>query len=329
MSELSIVEHAIELYGQPISYIGEELRFICPECGKKALYFNSTKGLAHCFVCDYGKGLKALVDLQQPAVAEVKIDYVLHNTVTQKVVELAKLDDVHREYLKDRGVFNPEKYGIGTIPFQIHKILTQYFSQEELIASGYCNNRNGFAPGAALHYRRISIPYWQGSDIVTVKTRINPYSMDDDFSPRYANPKGSRIGDLIWYRDLGDDIIVTEGELKAIVALEFGYAAVAVPGINPKPKALTSLKKIVKKAKRVFIIFDTDLEFKEKKPLLEKVVEINKLIPNSVIAFLPEESEKVDLDSYLIAHSLRDFDDFLEDSWMNRVKLNKYYRSLI
>jgi len=318
----------IDLFGAPIQDFGEEVKFVCPECSKKALFCNINKGLCHCFVCDYSTFVKLDNVITVP---EVEIDPKLQLKVTQKIVDLFTLDSTHREYLKKRGIFNPEKYKLSTVPFQAHKILSQYFTNEELLKSGYCVMREQLQPRSVLNCRRIIIPYWNKDKILTLKSRINPFEIEEDFKPRFASPKHSQVGSLVWYQNIKDEVIITEGELKAIGAIEAGYCAVGLSGINPAPKALDKLKRILKDCSKIYIIFDTDPELETNLQVIESAVKIQSMfLKRSVITFLPiGENQKVDLDSYLVNNELEDFDYFLADSWKNKDRLNEKWKTIL
>lgn len=77
---------------------------------------------------------------------------------------------------------------------------------------------------------RISIPYLRPAGVVEIKYRL----VGDDERPKYVNRPGAET--KLFNTDAAftaaDSIIITEGELDAIILDQIGLPAIGVPGVN-------------------------------------------------------------------------------------------------
>lgn len=312
------------LYGEPIyrSFSSANIRFKCPSCGGlNSFYCNVENGLYHCFKCSYGKGQKPVSGKVIQVNPQSKIDTVLHMKVSKAICEICSLSDLHREYLKSRGIYRPEQYGIVTaVPF-LDNYLLKLFSLKELIDSGYVKISNGkIRIHSAVAWNKILIPFWDGNTIITLKSRVNPYDVDEN-QITYITAPGGKIAKKVWNHGvIGTDLIITEGELKAICALEHGLSCVAIPGIAMSVNSLGAIRRIIylNKIKRIFIIFDTD-PTKKVRDIVDKYTDyLNKHIPNSRVVILPStyRNEKIDLDLFLYRYGVRELLTLMDNAWV-------------
>lgn len=319
------IEIATAQFGEPVSVSHYEWKFVCPICAHKALSVDPAGGMFFCFVCEYGRQRPRLWG--GPIEQEREpVDEQLHRSVRIALFQLATLSKPHREYLRSRGVYNPERYGIKSVPPQVEKTLLERFSADELVSSGffrfdiYHQKLRGWP---ALRFGRILIPTIFGRAIHACKTREDPYDPDarrEDV--KYSVPRGSKPGHFLWFIDAGHSMLVTEGELKAAAACEHGFPTVSFSGITSLKHTIPQLESIVKsrRVKRLFVVFDSeeDPEKDERSTAMgEKVVAYFPKIACNVK--LPKRgTRKVDLDSFLVAEGEKELESVLEDAWEER-----------
>lgn len=325
-TQVSLYDKFVSQYGNEVKpREGNNIRLSCPECGHKSLSCNIQSGLIHCFHCDYGKGLKA--EGMPSGFKESPVDRELHLKVTQKIIEISTLEDDHREYLVSRGIYRPEEYQLKSVPFRIDKLLLSYFTEEELISSGYFSSGSGgYNVSMALEPRRILIPYWSGDEIIGLKSRVRPNSDPLGVDKRYICPRGSKYSSKPWYKgSLGPDIVITEGELSAMSCQENGIPAIGLAGLGASSSEpfLVELKKIVNEygVNRCFIMLDSDPGISNDASKLKSSISLFKAIPRSCILYLPQDSpeEKMDLDLYLSRYEVQNLLEMMEDAWHQRV----------
>ena len=77
---------------------------------------------------------------------------------------------------------------------------------------------------------RIAIPYLRPVGVVEIKYRL----VGDDERPKYVNRPGAetKLFNTDAAFQAADSIIITEGELDAIILAQIGLPAIGVPGVN-------------------------------------------------------------------------------------------------
>jgi ribosomal protein L37AE/L43A len=334
----SFYDQFISRYGTEVKpREGNNIRVLCPECKHKSLSCNIQKGIIHCFHCGYGKGIR--FEGAASGYVEAPIDQELHLKVSLAILGLGSLLPQHKDYLHGRGIYHPEEYGIVSVPFRIDKLLLEKFTQEQLINSGYFyRTTEGYGVSKAIEARRILIPFWQGEQIVGLKSRARPIvdALEASTELRYICPRGSKIKNKLWYKGpLGPDVVLTEGELCAICAKEAGFSAVGIPGIAQiaTSELQTAIKDLltIDSIKRIFIILDTDPGIFTDLNKLQHALCLNNLLPNSCILYLPQDdpNEKMDLDLYLTRYSIDDITYRMEAAWILRESTTLRVRRMI
>lgn len=317
-------EAFIQEFGTPLGETFEELKFTCPECNHKGLYANKGTGLYHCFHC----GLKGKKEGAPEVIQQRVVNQGLQREIIHMVVENCTLDKSHRKYLLGRGVFHPEFWKIVTVPFRIHQLLLSKFTQTQVEEAGlsYHTARGNFALSKFLEPRRILIPFWSGDTIVGAKSRANPFDPDVEPKHKYLNAPGGKVGQTLFFRGRNrGDFILTEGELKAIVAHELGFNVAATPGMAPSASAISTISRIVNApaVQRFFIVYDTSPALWEEWGMLKSLFKLSALCPKKscIVTFpLRKGQDKEDLDSYLIENGANEFDNLLEDAWVHRAR---------
>lgn len=311
----TLEEKFIQNYGEVLRRNHDELVFQCPECHHKALSCNVAKGVVFCFHCGFGRGRKA-----DPAASTTSnrpvIDRQLQLRVLEHVLDLYSISEEHRGYLAERGVYNPERYKIITVPVLMPEIHTLY-SPKELVDSGlWMRSNTGLRRKTVLGFNRILIPYWWAGQVVGFKTRADP---KEDSSPKYLIPLGFSTSKQPWlFGDCGKDLIVTEGELKAVAAYEVGLSAASVSGAN-NYKCVSLLKQHTAGVRRYFVVYDVDPDPEVRGWVGRHAQKVARLLgPNACVVTLPFDGKKSEVDSFLVTFGAPLFVQYLERCWYAR-----------
>lgn len=328
----TFLEIFTEKYGPEVkAREGNNIRLMCPKCAHKSLSCNISNGLMNCFHCSYGKGIR--VEGASSGFKETPTDYKTHLEVTLKVLEVSTLLPDQRKYLASRSIYNPDKYLIKSAPFRIDKILLEHFTRDQLISSGYFyESYNELVISSSLEPRRMLIPFWCGDAIIGLTSRSRPLA--DSTSKRYLRPKGSKIKDELFYRDIdAKDIIITEGELAVLAALDSGIKAIGYPGLSNvcSQKTKDRLKYLTADADRIFIILDSDENIYNDREKLKHSLALYNTFDNGCIVYLDQDKsdEKMDLDLFLSRNHLNDFYNTLEDRWGARKTIFENISSIV
>lgn len=313
-----------------VSSNGIQIKKRCPECGMKALSCNLELGAYNCFHCGFSGFLNS-----KSFKLELQPKYDLNKQkVILNILSKSGLSSTHRNYLYKRGVYNPDKFLIFSCPCRPYELLKKSgLSDPDLLDSGlFWRSETGQIKPIRCIQDRIFIPYIRNGKVVTGKSRSLDIDTNDKF--KYLCVPGPSIGKEVFdctrygYKDL----LITEGELKAIVCWEFGYSCCSFPGMNPSKVAINRLLSIIKELKpeRIFIIFDTDTNFETRLPAFKQTLNLSRLIKDNVcVNFLPTRNNvKVDLDSFLLKNDISEFNYFLDYSWTNKDKLLDHWNIL-
>lgn len=312
----SLEDIFVEKYGPVKQRWTDNIAVKCPKCKHNSLSCNIIHGAYLCFHCDYGRGKPPIKGQPGESLGE-PVDKELQVKVLKNLLDNLTLSKTHKEYLKKRGVYNPEKYGIVTMSHEGAMFLNKNYSPKELESSGLYRNYNGrLSPTISLEWGRIIIPAWRGQKFVGIESRSDPYSSRDDVA-KYASPRGGGSGKFIWYKKVEKDFILTEGKLKAIVALEEGFTAGCLAGLNATKKAMEHMNFLVDKLgiERVFIIMDNHTNKSDLETINRQVEKLHLTIPKSCIVSLPTKEGKIDLDSFLLQNKRDDLIDLMEEAW--------------
>jgi len=310
-----------ELFGFPRKRNGDDLYFDCPECKHKSLSCSLTLGCYHCFHCHF----KGRVHGSTPSeVYDDPVDLGLQKTLVRELLTSFSLSDYDRKELWGRGIHHPEKYGLKSTDLRPQRFLLNY-SNQQLIDSGlFVEYERGVDVGGALSYGQIAIPYWSGNQIEGMKCRVSSL-YDVGEGRRFSAPRGSPFGKLLWHYGTprpGQDLIVTEGELKAIVCLEHGFWACSIPGINYYEQLAPQVSGLAQHAGRVFIILDSDAQYKTDNALQFSARYLARAcgVRRAVAMFLPQnkEGEKMAVDDFLQQYGAEELEWWMEWAWSKK-----------
>jgi len=171
---------------------------------------------------------------------------------------------------------------------------------------------------------RVVIPYLHNDGVVNLRGRVVDFLKYKKNTPTYVSLSGSneaRGANFLFNHDIIEKeptIIITEGEFKALVAIQYGFPVVSTPGIFGWNKKWSPLFK----NKEVILAADNDKISGLRSPAYLMAKSLSKEIPHLKVAVLYKTSkqEKVDIDSMILESGVKSF----ENSIKGAMDLNKW-----
>lgn len=257
----------------------------CKECHGHNFYVTPHNGVGYCFNCGYtekdGDNQRSLVRYHDVA------------AIRQRYTELAAyyhtcIDTPHLNYLAQRGITEQQvrDYTIGYAPVTRHALLQDTIAHEAGVSihDGY-----SFLSG------RLVFPYWHHGIVTDLRGRTM-----GDHEIRYLSLRKDgyfRGADYPYCADdmySDEEIVITEGEIKAIFSRMAGFRTIGLPGImSLRPGTLRDRKYIV--------CFDSQ---KNNHDIVRAIYRLGSLLPYLRIATLPLQGEKEDIDSFILSHGV-------------------------
>lgn len=334
----------IELYEKHLGAgrrSGSNIAFSCFRCDTehktRHLYVDPETGLYCCFRCRYnpdgnGKGsayrfarLMGVREQLEPSTPmfrereQIPFDQETATEVYEFLCGNLSLSAEDKEIIiKGRGIRNIERFGVK-LCYGAAKLLRDRFSEYKLTASGLFYWKEGkLLPHATISDGRTIIPY-MGDDnqIEYIRSRRTPKDM---YRVKYLGPINGQASRRIWGRvePHTEILVVTEGEFKAMAAVEAGISAVSLPGMGVAHGELVGRLK-ASSVNSVIICFDTQVEHQGDvdhciMALSSRIVAETGI--RTAIAHLPLEpgDRKTDIDSYLHIHNPGDFRSLLKNA---------------
>jgi DNA primase len=268
----------------------------CPQCGGDNLYVTPDNDVSYCFNCGYRSTPTKSDNDQDSTVSFAKDSAELLEirefyTVVSKYYHSC-LDGAALRYALSRGISEEsiEKYCIGYCPESDRH---GRFSADLGIRSGLYNSAH--SPVLA---GRLTFPYFNpiSGEVVDIRAR----SVDNS-DPKYKGPFGGTAarGASEWpynANSLATDHLITEGEIKTIVAAQFGFSTVGVPGISTWRWRIRTMSKGSQT-----VLFDSQNDPSVRESVNQAIDKLASKIPELKVATLPLGKEKkMDLDTYLL-----------------------------
>ncbi len=299
-----------------------ELLGICPVCGCQDANFNTAKLKWRCWHCP-AKGIIIPEDGY-----EVK-------EVEEKVLDIPKVRELYSNLT--------DKYHQDITQQAVDYLTGRGLTQQTIdsFKLGFCSTNfyneysSPLAEDAGLIFReypaltnRITIPYMVDGQTTDLRGRILNGITYRDNTPTYVSLSGnhaSRGATFLFNHDIiskSNRIIVTEGEFKAIVGVQYGFPMVATPGIFGWQKEWSKLLK----GKEVILAADFDRISGLRSPAYLMAKALLAEIPQLKVALLAwgakTSDSKIDVDSLLSNGHLKTFDravnGAVEASWFLR-----------
>jgi DNA primase len=281
-------------------------------CGCRDANFNVAKLVWNCWHC----------------IASGKIiadgSYEIKEVETRPVLDIPKIRDLYtnladkfhntltnavREYLKSRGLTDEtiEKFKLGFCS-------TGFYDE---YASSVAEDAGIIYQNFPILANRVVIPYFVNSEVTDLRGRIiEPLFNYKKNTPTYLSLFGtyeSRGATFLFNHDIIDQcnrVILTEGEFKALVAIQHGFPVVATPGIMRWTEEWTNLLR----NKQVVLAADNEKVSKRRTPAYIQAKTLSKYLPNLKVAILfrDKTENKVDVDSFIINRGVRSFERLIE-----------------
>jgi len=297
-----------------------EILGVCPVCGCRDANFNTAKLRWRCWHCPAKGIITPEEGYEVQEVEEPKLD----------IPEIRKL----YASLAD-------KYHADLFPEAVDYLKTRGLTQETIdrFRLGFCGTdfyddyTNKVAEDSGVIYQsypilsnRIVIPYTYQGEVVDLRGRI----LDSVFAykkntPTYISLSGNheaRGANFLFNHDIIEKegtIIITEGEFKALVAIQYGFPVVATPGIFGWSSGWSE----VFKNKEVILAADNDKISGLRSPAYLMAKMLKKEIPQLKVAVLYKTSkqEKMDIDSLIISNGVKSFENCIRgamdaDRWL-------------
>lgn len=268
----------------------------CPACGSEHYGYTPDNGVGFCFVCGHWQRDNAIA--YKPKVRSAYIDEIRNFYAQAAEYYHNSLDGVARQFLIRRGFTDDtiERFKIGYCPIGRNPMYRDKMAKESGLS---VNATTGFLAD------RITFPYLYDE---TTITDIRGRSINPADELRYKSPFNDvffRGADYPYNYHLRNNkrIILTEGEIKADIASQIQYPAMALPGIM---------------SWRPGVIFDTDytLIFDSQRRMVNVRYAIHRIVAKIVAAGINEPligtlplfgKEKQDIDGFILEHGTEAF----------------------
>lgn len=263
---------------------GMEVHLPCLFCGegdgaRGRMYVNtdpyaSITGLFHCFLCDESGSIvklkKYFGDYERPV--EEHDDYirlaVLRSAAEYYQGMLGEHPDVVRwlrgpermleyETIAPRTEDNPDGAGLGYAPPGSGNALYRYlrgldFKTADIMATGLVTDDKGTLTDAL--QGMVTIPYHVAGNCVTLRGRRWPMEEGDKQKYKTLAGQAARVyhSEACWGIS---EVVITEGELDALVLSQMGFQAIGIPGANVWQPGWDGY---LEGMRRVWVAFDPD-----------------------------------------------------------------------
>lgn len=281
----------------------------CTACGGDNFYVTDHNGFGYCFNCGYysSEHTKQAEVRRSNAIPEIRQFYdrmasYYHSSLTTAA----------RDWLYTRG-FNDttiQTLRIGYCPDDSALWYRNPIAKEAGLA----------VDGKAFFANRITFPYINTNNNTTTITDIRARSLVTD-AVKYKSPLGSaytRGADYPYNYFLHKhaSLILTEGEIKAAIAYQYGYPAVALPGMSSWRHGF-----LQQPEQEVIIVLDTQPE--DRYNIVRAIINIASRLHTCKVATLPTlGKKKMDIDTCIIEHGEDIFAKVVQaalpfDRWMS------------
>lgn len=272
----------------------------CPQCGGNNLYVTPDNGLEYCFNCGYRKGEQqfggpeGLPTFKSEDRSEIRAFY-------RKLAHRyhASMHTPVRKYLNERGISDQQiqEMCIGYCPDSPHDDYSTPIARTAGIA--VANSRS-------LLRGRIVFPYIEpvNGEVVDLRGRAFDSTLGED-EPKYRGPyhtAAARGADEWPYNASvlrSDVVVITEGEVKSIVATAAQVPTVGIPGIST---FRWRLRLSLNQHQRRVVLFDTESKPKVRDSVYQAIDKLGRLLPNVYVATLPllSGSSKTGIDDFVL-----------------------------
>lgn len=204
---------------------GKWIQTDCPYCGCDDLWLDTSTGAGHCFQCGTHTGLGKL---QKQFGLECSCTPARSIRKEEPVCDVQGacryLTAIWPElpYRAKREHIDAERFRLAMTD-DLRQRMERDLSDKQMTEFGFRYWRDGeYRWSRALARRRIVIPYFRAGGLVNLRTRGT--------GVRYLQIRGWRS--TFWGERSQPEVVLTEGEFKAMRLEQLGYNALAIPGIT-------------------------------------------------------------------------------------------------
>ncbi len=282
-----------------------EVLGICPVCGCDDANFNTAKLVWRCWHCD-SSGLiypTEGYEIKEEVVPVLDVPKIrdfyksladsFHSTLSMSV----------KEFLYSRGLTDDtiDKFKLGYCAPDFYNEYDNKIAEDAgVIYQGYSILSN-----------RVIFPYIVNDCITDLRGRVIDSFNYKNNTPKYLSLAGnyeSRGATYFFNHDVisqNHTILLTEGEIKALVAVQYGFPMIATPGIYRWTDEWTNLLR----DREVILVPDTEIVEKRRTPAYLQAKMLSYYLPNLKVAtmLMRKGEEKVDVDTYLITRGAKSF----------------------
>ena len=290
-----------------MGYTQKSYKTVCPKCQSDNFYITPRNNMGYCFSpsCHYvehdGKAPKQKQKIRSEHIQEIRALYThlaqyYHSSLTAEALQ----------FLYSRG-FNDitiQQLKIGYCPKGTLPVYKKAIAKDAGLAT---------AKHEAFLAHRITFPYFKDTRTVT---DIRARTLDKDDNLKYKSPYGDAFyrGAIFPYNyhlaHKQPRIILTEGEIKADIAVQTGYPTIAVPGIGAWRSGF-----IQEDDQEIIIVFDNEYKPHIQHEVMVAIEKIVQHLDNVRIAVLPlYGSEKAEIDTFINKHGAGLFQRIIDNA---------------
>jgi DNA primase len=278
------------------------IRTHCPKCHGHSYVITPKNGLSFCFLCRYWER-----DGDAPVQSKVRSQYIneIRNLYTQAAHYYhSSLTTEAITFLHTRGVTDQtiQDALLGYCPVGKSPLYKGTIAVEAGL--GLPHDESGVLAG------RITLPYFRDAGVVSdIRGRSITPNEEIKYKSLY-NHAFFRGADYPFNYHVRDNkrIILTEGELKAILATQYGYTALALPGMTSWKDGFTQ-----QEDQHVVIIFDSQV--KNALHVRDAIIRAASKLNNVYIGTLPLfGKQKMDIDQLILEHGIDIFRDVVNNA---------------
>jgi hypothetical protein len=273
-------------------------KIVCPSCGGNDLWYTDDNGQAFCFECgityrvadgtkrDEFREDRISVSYDVPGIRTLYAE--LHTAYHES------LTGEHRDYLHNRGIDDSaiEQFSIGYCPPTHMKSYESPLAKDAGLVS---------YSGAPTLSDRIVFPYIADSAVTDMRGRAVHNEEPKYRSLNHRSYNRGAIYPFNYERAMAmareqKMVILTEGEIKAIVSDMHGFPTVALPGMLAwKPGFIYSPDT------KVVVAFDANADPEDRRRVDKALANVEKRVPRFYVVSMPLLGEqKMDIDYFLL-----------------------------
>jgi DNA primase len=279
----------------------------CKKCGGHNYVITPSKGISKCFNCGYyelDSNITPQSKVISPHIEEIRNVYAqaaryYHSSLTPEAYA----------FLHNRGFTDAmiKELQLGYCPNGRSPLYIKSITKEAGLAK---YDSTAFLEG------RVTFPYFHNG----IYTEIRGRAIDPFEEVRYKSPLGSSYyRGAIYpynYQYTAPRIIITEGEIKAAIALQYGHTAIAMPGLSIWSEGFRENTEV-----EYIVCFDSQLHSSYN--VKRAIISIADKIPTIKVATLPLMGEKKqDIDSFILSYGITFFTSIID----NALPFNEWYR---